>query len=85
MDHDSIGGADEFIEAGKVIGIPVTVGFEMRCSMAGTAYQQSRPEFGCLPFYARNTAQDARRSGAFFGALSRKAQCQKLENGREVE
>ena len=26
MDHDSVGGAMEFIEAGKILGIPVTVG-----------------------------------------------------------
>jgi len=39
MDHDSVGGADEFIEAGKIIGIPVTVGFEIRCSMAGTPFE----------------------------------------------
>ena len=39
MDHDSVGGADEFIEAGKSIGIPVTVGFELRCSMSGTPFE----------------------------------------------
>jgi len=38
MDHDSVGGADEFIEAGKIIGMPVTVGFELRCSMKDTPY-----------------------------------------------
>ena len=42
MDHDSVGGADEFIEAGKIIGIPVTVGFELRCSMAGTPFEGKR-------------------------------------------
>ncbi len=30
MDHDSVGGAQEFIAAGQTIGIPTTIGFEMR-------------------------------------------------------
>jgi len=42
MDHDSIGGADEFIEAGKIIRMPVTVGFEIRCSMKDTPYEGKR-------------------------------------------
>ncbi|MCL2661980.1 MAG: PHP domain-containing protein [Oscillospiraceae bacterium] len=42
MDHDSVGGADEFIEAGRIIGMPVTVGFELRCSMAGTPFEGRR-------------------------------------------
>lgn len=36
MDHDSISGAEEFIEAGKIIGIATTVGAELRASFAGT-------------------------------------------------
>lgn len=36
VDHDSIAGAREFIEAGKLIGIPTTVGMECRVSMEGT-------------------------------------------------
>ena len=39
MDHDSVGGAEEFIEAGKILGIPVTVGFELRCSMKDTPFE----------------------------------------------
>jgi len=42
MDHDSVGGADEFIEAGKIIGMPVTVGFELRCSMKDTPFEGKR-------------------------------------------
>ena len=42
MDHDSVGGADEFIEAGKTIGIPVTVGFEVRCCMKDTPFEGMR-------------------------------------------
>ena len=36
VDHDSIGGAEEFLAAGKIVGIPTTVGIEARVSMAGT-------------------------------------------------
>jgi len=42
MDHDSVGGADEFIEAGEIIGMPVTVGFELRCSMKDTPFDGKR-------------------------------------------
>lgn len=36
MDHDSVSGIKEFIEAGKIIGMPVTCGFECRVSMKNT-------------------------------------------------
>lgn len=36
MDHDSIGGAREFLEAGKILDMPVTVGCELRVSVEGT-------------------------------------------------
>ena len=36
MDHDSIGGANEFIEAGKILGISTTIGIEMRVDMSKT-------------------------------------------------
>jgi hypothetical protein len=36
MDHDSISGAREFIEAGRIMEMPVTVGVECRASAAGT-------------------------------------------------
>jgi len=42
MDHDSVGGAEEFIVAGEIIGMPVTVGFELRCSMKGTPFEGRR-------------------------------------------
>jgi len=42
MDHDSVGGAEEFIEAGKIIGLPVTVGFECRVSVHGTSLEGKR-------------------------------------------
>ncbi|MDD2361737.1 MAG: PHP domain-containing protein [Oscillospiraceae bacterium] len=42
MDHDSIGGAHEFIEAGKIMGIATTVGLECRVSMKGTRLEGKR-------------------------------------------
>jgi DNA polymerase III alpha subunit len=30
MDHDSISGAEEFIEAGKIVGMATTIGIECR-------------------------------------------------------
>ncbi len=37
MDHDSVSGAEEMLDAGRAIGIATTVGFELRVSFAGTA------------------------------------------------
>ncbi len=42
VDHDSMGGAEEFIKAGEIIGLPVTVGVEGRVSMAGTPFENLR-------------------------------------------
>ena len=42
MDHDSVAGAPEFIEAGRIIGLPVTVGFECRCSVSDTPFDGKR-------------------------------------------
>lgn len=42
MDHDSVGGAREFIEAGKIMDMPVTCGFECRVNVKGTALEGRR-------------------------------------------
>lgn len=42
VDHDSIAGAREFIEAGKIVGIPTTVGMECRVRMTGTSLENKR-------------------------------------------
>ena len=42
MDHDSVAGAEEFIEAGHIIGFPITVGVECRCSVAGSPFDGLR-------------------------------------------
>lgn len=36
MDHDSVYGAEEFIEAGKIIGLPTTIGIECRVDFSKT-------------------------------------------------
>ena len=42
VDHDSIGGAKEFVEAGKIIGMATTVGIETRVSMKDTPLEGRR-------------------------------------------
>ena len=36
IDHDAINGAEEFIEAGKILGMPTTIGFELRTDWSNT-------------------------------------------------
>lgn len=42
VDHDAIMGAQEFVEAGKIVGIDTTVGFECRVSMKNTPFSNKR-------------------------------------------
>ncbi len=42
MDHDTMSGANEFIEAGKILGIKTTVGMECRVSFENTALRDRR-------------------------------------------
>jgi len=42
IDHDSISGAEEFIEAAKMVNMPVTIGMEARVSMDGTRMEGRR-------------------------------------------
>lgn len=42
VDHDSIGGAREFIRAGEIVGIPTTIGIEARVSMKETPFGNVR-------------------------------------------
>lgn len=42
VDHDAINGAPEFLEAGRLTGIPVTIGMECRASMSGTRLENRR-------------------------------------------
>jgi len=42
IDHDSISGAEEFLEAAKLVQMPVTIGMEARVSMKGTRLEGRR-------------------------------------------
>lgn len=42
MDHDSISGAREFIEAGKIVGLATTIGFECRTMCTNTKIEGLR-------------------------------------------
>lgn len=42
MDHDSVGGIPEFIEAGNVLEMATTVGMELRVDMSGTKLGDKR-------------------------------------------
>ena len=42
IDHDSISGAEEFLEAAKMVDMPVTIGMEARISMDGTRMEGRR-------------------------------------------
>lgn len=42
MDHDSISGAEEFIEAGKLVGMSTTIGIECRANVSQTALNGRR-------------------------------------------
>ena len=42
IDHDSISGAREFLEAAEIVGMPVTIGMEARVAMIGTRLEGRR-------------------------------------------
>ena len=42
IDHDSISGAEEFLEAAKLVDMPVTIGMEARITMDGTRLEGRR-------------------------------------------
>ncbi len=42
IDHDSISGAEEFLEAAAIVDIPVTIGMECRATMNGTRLEGRR-------------------------------------------
>ena len=52
MDHDSIGGTEEFIEAGKIADMAVTCGFETRVKMEGSKYADRRYNNPDQPYVA---------------------------------
>jgi len=51
MDHDSLAGAQEFIEAGRILKIATTIGFEIRTDWSDTPFANARlnnpDQIGC--------------------------------------
>ncbi len=45
VDHDSIGAARETLEAGQIVGIATTVGFELRVSLKTTPFEAKKINF----------------------------------------
>jgi len=42
IDHDAINGAEEFIKAGEILGMPTTIGFEIRTDWTNTKLSGTR-------------------------------------------
>ena len=77
MDHDSSGGAREFIEAGKIIGMPVTCGVECRVNMSHTRLAGKRinnPDQKSIAYVAMHGIphQNIERVNAFFAPYREK-------------
>ena len=87
MDHDSISGAREFMEAGAIIGIKTTIGVECRASMAGTAMagrKLNNPDQANVAYMALHGIphQNIDRVAAYFAPYSAK---RNVRNARMVE
>lgn len=77
MDHDSVSGGWEFIEAAEIIGIPVTVGVECRVKVDGTPLYGKRinnPDQISVTYLAIHGIphQNIEKADAFFAPLREK-------------
>ena len=77
MDHDSVGGAREFLEAAQVIGMPVTCGVECRVDMSRTALNGRRinnPDQKSVAYVAMHgiPQQNIEKVDAFFAPYREK-------------
>lgn len=61
MDHDSLGGAEEFRQAAELAGIGATCGFEARISFAGTPFESVKLNNPDQPGVAYMTFHSIRR------------------------
>ncbi len=89
MDHDSVSGAKEFIEAGEIIGMPVTVGAECRINMSGTALNGKRinnPDQISVAYAAIHGIphQMIDRFDAFFESYRRRRNLRNLKMCRKI-
>lgn len=88
MDHDSAGGAKEFIEAGGIIGMPVTCGIECRIDMSMTSVNGRRinnPDQKSVAYVAMHGIphQNIDSVDRVSRAVPRKTQYQKQEDVRK--
>lgn len=87
MDHDSISGAREFIEAGRIAGIATTIGVECRADFSGTPLKGRRinnPDQKSVAYVALHGIPHTRidRVREFFAPYSRQRD---LRNSLMVE
>lgn len=87
MDHDTISGAEEFIEAGRIIGIATTIGFECRVDMSNTPFKGRRinnPDQDSVAYLAMHGVphQSIPEVSAFLAPLREK---RNLRNRRMVD
>ncbi len=75
VDHDSMGGAREFIEAGRIVGIPTTIGSRRGCRFARprlpTGGRITGSDWQQLYGAARRAAREYRESAGVFCAAAR--------------
>ncbi len=74
MDHDSVSGAQEFLKAGEITGLSVTVGVECRADFSGTRVEGRRlnnPDQNTIAYMALHGIPHTRLSevAAFFKPL----------------
>ncbi len=89
MDHDSISGAREFIEAGKILGMPTTIGAECRVSMASTVGNGRRinnPDQNSVAYVAIHGIphQSIDMVDAFFETYRRRRNLRNLKMVRKI-
>jgi len=67
VDHDSVGGIPEFREAGRIMGIPTTAGFEFRAGFEDTPLEGRRlnnPDQAGVAYMAVHGLADAKLAAA---------------------
>ncbi|MDR0531780.1 MAG: PHP domain-containing protein [Oscillospiraceae bacterium] len=81
MDHDSVGGCEEFTQAGAIAGLPVTTGFELRVNMDQTPLRARRlnsPDQRSIAYVAAHGVP----RGALAACEAFLAPLRRLRNGR---
>lgn len=90
MDHDSVSGALEFIEAGRIIGMPTTIGCECRVDMSKTKVAGRRinnPDQDSIAYVAMHGIphQNIYVLDAFFESYRRRRNERNLKMCRRID